>query len=509
MRFWDQILHLQSSAKSFIFSAVSFVVAMLTAVALFWFIPVTGVQRDAVIITPENLQNDLFVLEVTPRSILIDELEKSAEEKTKYRHALHTKENSVLFSLATYGKDSRADLAQENREVLEGLFNELGTFYGQKVFSERFAGTVFRSVGSAYEVVRWNLVLSISLVAGIFGGLLRSLLHRAMRSKGRSKSTDETLAKDNGVAMEKIDRDSIVNSRYVAHKDNYMQTSLSREAKGERAQKNGDRLIPLARLLESKKPLGDFDDQNKRGFEDENDLLLRENEGWTHDHWEEMEDVMDEALGQDEQQEEIEKVAIRHDIHLEPSLPKLDGKDEDVLTSGAEPHKFNKEIAIVDQPEKGDNPRVSDLLSKLSHKKSFTATQEKTSINTASTGAAPGNLPVVDASLLEAFNGRQEKNISPMLRKADIETVQRDQKISQEQFRDKKDQLQSNQLKTEDVKIVDFESAQSQQLVESEDVSDLDQDDVVSVSEMHVSGVPEPTDEELKERLNKLLRGEL
>ncbi len=491
------------AVKNLLLTLCAFVIGVIVAIMLFSFFPVSGVQSDAIILAPEELQGDLFVLETSPLMIVEGAITANEDFMKEYMHRVEMRDRSTLFSIASFGKVTGGELVQENRRVLQSLFIELGSFYGQRVFSDRFAGMAFRSVGDVYRVIAWDRVMLIALISSVVGGLAQLLLQNVLRLGQREGDVHSTENASKDLRWKSDIRDREID----VVKETHVPESLSREAHEDRATDPHERLAPLSRLLEGHKDL------------EETDGIYEEmHEGWTHDHWEEMGDVSDE--GQPTQNHDIDvhdgEKSAQTITSLSAILPTLEpGENEMIVKEGGDTVELEAALAsdvtnVVDeQPQStredmqdvhGDNPRVSALLANLPKDKKMD-TQASLTKTSHATRSAPGNLPIVDPALLDAFGVENSiREESDFVSKSVVD----DLRGSAEAF-DMESRVTDNRSSMP--KHVDFESAQSQQLIES-DVQKEEASSIPSVRDTE-RGVPEPSNEELKERLNKLLRGEL
>jgi|GEM_PF-6157146 len=474
----------QSLTKRLIPGMISFVCASVLALILLAVLPVRGVQSDAVIILPPTISEDVFV-QTNPYDIVVRDYlraQRVSGEKS-FNHRVKPVRHGEIFLLTTYGRRS-IDIntaAQENRIVLSGIFEELGRYYDRKIFSDQFVGMTMQSIGSVYTVTRTPLIIAIAAMSGLLGGVLYAFLrYSILGAKGKKA---RTIRKNTLPGIDDL-HESMDDAAVIAEKevrldqnvisdvaDDYMQSTLSlSEDSGEKKQEK--KLPPFARLLQKQGASEKAGLQYGSTERHAENILAETHKGWTHDHWEEMQEIDNET----------QDVPVPN---MQTQLPTLEENDEESVSPATQKESQEKVV------EEGDNPRVSQLLSGLSKSaQKNTSTLPKNPIQKAVVAkAAPGNLPVVDPEILSAFAVSEEVESevqSKILQKA-------------------QDVPQKTQT-SEDGKI-DFDSQVSQTLIESVE-NTQDQEIVSSVRDI-TETVAEPTPEELKERLNKLLRGDL
>lgn len=456
---------------------LALVLALFLAAIMLVIIPVKGVQSDVIMIFGAPT-NDVSVNHVaTHATIIADSVirERDFEGESIGSTSVIRYEDAGAFKLVTFASDTQVAV-KENRTLLNEVLRAQRAYYGP-----RFE-ILFDAVGNAYEVVRWPLVVLITAIASLIGLLISRFIFGMIT------------ARDSGVRESTTHKQSFakhVEKELDASAYTYSDITKDEEIQQEKIRnwlvqgRDEKKLDPAMRILTR------HDEEINQGTEEE----VEEDGDWHHEQWD---DEHEEGITQEQDvtPEEVKtpEVQIPEAAKKDPIVETVEEEDEisadDVKRIQEEAQKSFAKKASLPTIKRDKKQKFSNEVRESTAKVEEVAKkQEVHGAKKAVKKSAPGNLPVVDASAFGAT------------------PVEFDEKMKVEEPKEEepKEKSPKLQMKSGLGRPVNFRSSASQQLKETKQKEATIEESVTEIG----GEVPEPTDDELKERLNKLLRGEM
>lgn len=179
---------------SFLQKILQLLLILMIATALsltaFDFVPTNGVRSDVIVLFSQQPDGS-YARDVTSNAIIIanaalrERADNAQQLNTSYQNIAESSSGGQAFTLSTYGADEARDLARENRTALNEILLEIRKHYGSTF------PAFFDVVGNTYEAMRWQYVVAIGLISLLFSALVIKALSPLFLNKSEVVSDDE------------------------------------------------------------------------------------------------------------------------------------------------------------------------------------------------------------------------------------------------------------------------------------------------------------------------------
>gem|GEM_PF-3898494 len=170
-------------------------VATAFTVMAFSLFPAQGVKSDVIVIFSKQ-PDGLYARDITFNALLIAESSlrerkvRNKQLQASYENLASSSHGGNTFSVSTYGQDEAQNLARENRTALNEILLDLRKHYGTTF------PVFFDVIGNTYETIRWSFVVAISLVSLLLSAYIVSNLFSVLFVKTKEDQLDDERSQD-------------------------------------------------------------------------------------------------------------------------------------------------------------------------------------------------------------------------------------------------------------------------------------------------------------------------